>query len=34
MYGKIQITGKLELQTGMHIGGSATFAAIGPWTRR
>ena len=29
MYGKIQITGKLELQTGMHIGGSAAFAAIG-----
>ena len=26
MYGKIQITGKLELQTGMHIGGSAAFA--------
>lgn len=29
MYGKIQITGKLELLTGMHIGGSTAFAAIG-----
>lgn len=29
MYGKIQITGKLELLTGTHIGGSSAFAAIG-----
>ena len=29
MYGKIQITGKIELVTGMHIGGSTQFAAIG-----
>lgn len=29
MYAKIQITGKIELKTGMHIGGSAAFAAIG-----
>lgn len=29
MYAKIQITGKLELKTGMHIGGSSAFAAIG-----
>ncbi len=29
MYGKIQITGKLELLTGMHIGGASAFAAIG-----
>ena len=29
MYGKIQITGKIELATGMHIGGSSAFAAIG-----
>lgn len=29
MYGKIQITGKIEVMTGMHIGGSAAFAAIG-----
>ena len=29
MYAKIQITGKLEIVTGMHIGGSSAFAAIG-----
>ena len=29
MYGKIQITGKLQVLTGMHIGGSSAFAAIG-----
>lgn len=29
MYGKIQITGEIELVTGMHIGGSDAFAAIG-----
>lgn len=29
MYAKIQITGKIELVTGMHIGGSSAFAAIG-----
>lgn len=29
MYGKIQITGDIELITGMHIGGSDAFAAIG-----
>jgi CRISPR-associated protein Csm3 len=29
MYAKIQITGALEVKTGMHIGGSSAFAAIG-----
>ncbi len=29
MYAKIQITGTLEVVTGMHIGGSSAFAAIG-----
>ena len=29
MYGKIQITGKIVVTTGMHIGGSDAFAAIG-----
>ena len=29
MYGKIQITGTIEVITGMHIGGSSAFAAIG-----
>lgn len=29
MYGKIQISAKLEIKTGMHIGGSDAFAAIG-----
>lgn len=29
MYTKIQITGKIEVRTGMHIGGSSAFAAIG-----
>lgn len=29
MYAKIQVTGNLEVVTGMHIGGSDAFAAIG-----
>lgn len=29
MFAKIQITGEIELLTGMHIGGSSAFAAIG-----
>lgn len=29
MYSKIQITGTLKVETGMHIGGSSAFAAIG-----
>lgn len=29
MYAKIEITGKVEVKTGMHIGGSSAFAAIG-----
>ena len=29
MYAKIQITGDLEVKTGMHIGGNCAFAAIG-----
>lgn len=29
MYAKIQLTGTIELKTGMHIGGSSAFAAIG-----
>ena len=29
MYSKIQITGTIEVITGMHIGGSGAFAAIG-----
>lgn len=29
MYAKIQITGSIEVVTGMHIGGSSAFAAIG-----
>lgn len=29
MYAKIQITGIIEIVTGMHIGGSSTFSAIG-----
>ncbi len=29
MYGKIQISGIIEVKTGMHIGGSSAFAAIG-----
>ncbi|MGN0241166.1 MAG: type III-A CRISPR-associated RAMP protein Csm3 [Candidatus Weimeria sp.] len=29
MYGKIEICGQIELVTGMHIGGSSAFAAIG-----
>lgn len=29
MYAKIRITGTIEVKTGMHIGGSSAFAAIG-----
>lgn len=29
MYGKIRISGDIEVKTGMHIGGSGAFAAIG-----
>ena len=29
MYAKIQITGILEVKTGLHIGGNGAFAAIG-----
>ena len=29
MFAKLQITGEIELVTGMHIGGSSAFAAIG-----
>lgn len=29
MYAKINITGNIEVKTGMHIGGSTAFAAIG-----
>ena len=29
MYTKMEITGEIELVTGMHIGGSAHFSAIG-----
>ncbi len=29
MYAKIQITGRIEVQTGMHIGGSTVFSPIG-----
>lgn len=29
MFGKIQILGQIEVVTGMHIGGSSAFAAIG-----
>lgn len=29
MYAKIEITGQVEVKTGMHIGGSSAFAAIG-----
>lgn len=29
MYTKIQITGNVEVKTGLHIGGSSAFAAIG-----
>ena len=29
MYAKIRITGTMEVKTGMHIGGSSAFAAIG-----
>lgn len=29
MYGKIRISGDIEVKTGMHIGGNGAFAAIG-----
>ena len=29
MYAKLEITGKIEVVTGLHIGGSSAFAAIG-----
>lgn len=29
MYSKIQVKGVLEVKTGMHIGGSSAFSAIG-----
>ncbi len=29
MYAKLEITGTLEVLTGMHIGASSAFAAIG-----
>lgn len=29
MYAKIQLTGVLEIVTGLHIGGNGAFAAIG-----
>ena len=29
MYGKVRICGTLELKTGLHIGGSSAFSAIG-----
>ncbi len=29
MFAKIQITGKINVETGMHIGGSSQFSAIG-----
>ena len=29
MYGKLKITGKIELVTGLHIGASNSFSAIG-----
>ena len=29
MYGKIEISGRIKLLTGMHIGASDSFAAIG-----
>ena len=29
MYAKIQISGDILVKTGMHIGGSGAFAAIG-----
>ena len=29
MYAKIQITGLLQVETGLHIGGNGAFAAIG-----
>ena len=29
MYNKIKISGKIKVVTGMHIGGSSAFSAIG-----
>ena len=29
MFAKLEITGNIEVVTGMHIGGSSQFAAIG-----
>lgn len=29
MYAKVQVSGVIEIKTGMHIGGSSAFAAIG-----
>ena len=29
MFAKLEITGKIEIVTGMHIGASGAFAAIG-----
>lgn len=29
MFAKIEITGTLEVKTGLHIGGNGAFAAIG-----
>ena len=29
MFAKVQITGTIEVVTGMHIGGSSAFSAIG-----
>ena len=34
MYSKIQIKGVLEVKTGMHIGGSSAFSAIGAVHRK
>ena len=29
MYAKVRISGDIEVKTGMHIGGSSAFSAIG-----
>ena len=29
MFAKVEITGTLEVMTGLHIGGSSAFSAIG-----
>ena len=29
MYAKVRISGGIEVKTGMHIGGSSAFSAIG-----